>query len=83
MTTAIPENLRLFYALWPDQATRAALMRLQSGLAGRRIAPGNLHLTLAFLGMQPSALLPQLAGALDSTSGALSAWLKALPAELV
>lgn len=60
MTSASPENLRLFYALWPDQATRAALMRLQSALTGRRIAPGNLHLTLAFLGMQSSALLPQL-----------------------
>jgi HPt (histidine-containing phosphotransfer) domain-containing protein len=28
-------------------------------------------------------LLPRLAGALDSTSGALTAWLKSLPAELV
>lgn len=60
MTTASPENLRLFYALWPDQATRSALMHLQSGLTGRSIPPGNLHLTLAFLGMQPSTLLPQL-----------------------
>lgn len=60
MTAASPENLRLFYALWPDQATRSALMHLQSGVVGRRIPPGNLHLTLAFLGMQSSALLPQL-----------------------
>jgi RNA 2',3'-cyclic 3'-phosphodiesterase len=60
MTTASPENLRLFYALWPDQATRSALMCLQSGVVGRPIPPGNLHLTLAFLGMQSSALLPQL-----------------------
>lgn len=60
MTTASPENLRLFYALWPDQATRSALMRLQSAVSGRPTTPGNLHLTLAFLGMQSSALLPQL-----------------------
>lgn len=60
MTTANPENLRLFYALWPDQATRSALMRLQSSVLGRRVPPDNLHLTLAFLGMQSSTLLPQL-----------------------
>ena len=55
-----PENLRLFYALWPDQATRSALARLQAGVAGRPVQAGNLHLTLAFLGMQSRALLPQL-----------------------
>jgi 2'-5' RNA ligase len=60
MTTASPVNLRLFYSLLPDQATRLALMRLQSGVVGRLIPPENLHLTLAFLGMQSSALLPQL-----------------------
>lgn len=60
MSTVNPENLRLFYALWPDQATRSALVRLQSGVPGRLTAPDNLHLTLAFLGMQSSQLLPQL-----------------------
>lgn len=60
MTSSSPEKLRLFYALWPDQATRSALMRLQSAIRGRPTTSENLHLTLAFLGMQSSALLPQL-----------------------
>lgn len=60
MTSSSPEKLRLFYALWPDQATRSALMRLQSAVRGRPTTSENLHLTLAFLGMQSSALLPQL-----------------------
>jgi RNA 2',3'-cyclic 3'-phosphodiesterase len=51
---------RLFFALWPDAATRAALAALQRGLRGRATAPENLHLTMAFLGMQPSAVLPVL-----------------------
>ena len=52
--------LRLFYALWPDDATRAALTALQDDIDGRPTAPANLHLTLAFLGQQPAAALPQL-----------------------
>lgn len=56
-------SLRLFFALWPDEATRSALAGLlppgQSG-AGRPTAPENLHLTLAFLGMQPAQVLPAL-----------------------
>jgi HPt (histidine-containing phosphotransfer) domain-containing protein len=34
-------------------------------------------------GAAARALLPRLAGALDTTSGALTAWLKAQPSELV
>ena len=50
----------LFYALWPDDATRAALAQLQSRVQGRLTRTPNLHLTLAFLGPQPDALLPML-----------------------
>jgi 2'-5' RNA ligase len=57
--------LRLFYALWPDAATRAALTRLQAPLHGRPTAPPNLHLTMAFLGMQPVQALPALHGVLN------------------
>jgi 2'-5' RNA ligase len=58
---ATPErSLRLFYALWPDATTRDALARLQRPLAGRQMHPEDLHLTLAFLGAQPAALLPEL-----------------------
>jgi 2'-5' RNA ligase len=54
------DSLRLFYALWPDDAARAELMRLQSGLHGRLTRYDNFHITLAFLGQQPAALLPAL-----------------------
>jgi 2'-5' RNA ligase len=64
MTDAHPP-LRLFFALWPDAATRTALTRLQAPLHGRPTAPPNLHLTMAFLGMQPAQVLPALHGVLD------------------
>ncbi|TAK90173.1 MAG: RNA 2',3'-cyclic phosphodiesterase [Burkholderiaceae bacterium] len=51
---------RLFYALWPDAATRTALATLCAQLPGNRMSPDNLHLTLAFLGQQPQTLLPVL-----------------------
>lgn len=54
------ENLRLFYALWPDAATRKALEKWQPALKGRLVPPYNLHITLAFLGNQPASLLPIL-----------------------
>jgi 2'-5' RNA ligase len=61
--------LRLFFALWPDEAARAALVRLQQRLArppgARPGAADNLHLTMAFLGMQPAALLPEIEAILD------------------
>lgn len=60
MPSTAPESLRLFYALWPDDATRASLMQLQSGIHGRTIPYSNLHITLAFLGQQPAAALPVL-----------------------
>ena len=49
-----------FYALWPDDATRTKLGELQSQIRGRLTRPNNLHLTLAFLGQPPDALLPIL-----------------------
>lgn len=54
------ESLRLFFALWPDDATRTGLMQLQSSIRGRLVTYRNLHLTLAFLGQQPTAALPAL-----------------------
>jgi 2'-5' RNA ligase len=53
-------TLRLFFALWPDDATRARLQRLQAAMRGRVVPYENLHLTLAFLGQQPARLLPML-----------------------
>lgn len=58
-------DARLFYALWPDDPTRAQLTRLQESVTGRKVSPDNLHLTLAFLGNQAKSLLPVLAKMLD------------------
>ncbi len=58
-------HARLFYALWPDAATRDALAALQAQVQGRKVAPANLHLTLAFLGSQPRTSLPLLDSLLD------------------
>jgi 2'-5' RNA ligase len=50
---------RLFFALWPDAQTRAALDQAALALAGkriRRIPAHNLHLTLAFAGRVNAAV---------------------------
>jgi 2'-5' RNA ligase len=60
MHGADPGRLRLFYALWPDEAVRDALVAWQAPLQGRRTQRANLHLTLAFLGTQPATVLPVL-----------------------
>jgi len=48
------KKLRLFFALWPDEAVRDSLARLKHGVAkkctGKPIQTSNLHITLAFLG---------------------------------
>jgi RNA 2',3'-cyclic 3'-phosphodiesterase len=53
--------LRLFFALWPDADAAAQLASIASKLTlkspARRVAPGNYHVTLAFLGEVAS---PQL-----------------------
>jgi 2'-5' RNA ligase len=44
---------RLFFALWPDAATRDAIANTGRELLGRRVKPvppENLHITLAFAG---------------------------------
>jgi len=60
MTAKNAETLRLFFALWPDDATASALTQLQSAMHGRIVPYANLHLTLVFLGQQPTARLPDL-----------------------
>ena len=48
------DRQRLFFALWPDDATRHAFARLaaahQACRRARRVAVENIHLTLEFLG---------------------------------
>jgi 2'-5' RNA ligase len=50
----VPRGLRLFFALWPSDAHRASLTQAAATVvgqvAGRPVPPGNLHVTLAFLG---------------------------------
>ncbi len=66
-------TLRLFFALWPDPQTRAALAALAERVAGetggRATVAANIHLTLAFLGAQPR----ESAAALAARAGAIPA----------
>lgn len=54
MSGAAAGPLRLFFALWPDDATRAALAawseRIHGVTGGRPTRPESIHQTLAFLG---------------------------------
>ncbi len=67
---AEPGTLRLFFALWPDDATRAALNRtgkwLHQHWGGRRMHADTLHITLAFLGSTPVEQLDVLAACADT-----------------
>jgi len=53
---------RLFFALVPDATVRKQVSDLQRnlGVEGRAVSPPNLHVTLAFLGMQETAVIPQI-----------------------
>jgi 2'-5' RNA ligase len=56
---------RVFFALWPDAATRSLLgqaaRRMHQGLGGRRTRDDSIHLTLAFIGNVSVQRLPELA----------------------
>jgi 2'-5' RNA ligase len=64
-----PDTLRLFFALWPDDATRDALNRtgkwLHQHWGGRRMRADTLHITLAFLGSTPAEQLKALVACAD------------------
>lgn len=61
-------SVRLFVALWPDAAARAALAGRRDSIAwpaGTRPTPDDkLHITLHFIGSWPAAALPRLVDAL-------------------
>jgi 2'-5' RNA ligase len=64
-------RLRLFCALrLPSDARQAVADWQNLHLQGvRLVAPGNLHLTLAFLGSRPAAEVPAIAAALVAAAG--------------
>jgi len=53
---------RLFFALVPDALVRRQVHDIQRRLegSGRAVSPPNLHVTLAFLGMQDAAVIPEV-----------------------
>jgi len=53
---------RLFFALEPDDRVRQEVHAIQRSFNGdgRAVKPAQFHVTLAFLGMQPSPLIPDL-----------------------
>lgn len=65
---------RLFFALWPDETLRAALVagtrEVARSAGGRLQSPEQLHLTLVFLGAVPEA---RLGDVLESAAAARGA----------
>jgi 2'-5' RNA ligase len=63
------ERLRLFlgYVL-PDDAVAALAEWQARELRGRIVPPGNLHVTLAFLGSRPAGELPAVVGVLEAAA---------------
>jgi 2'-5' RNA ligase len=60
------EKVRLFCGLRLPEATAEAIAAWQAGLDGGRVVPrDNLHFTLAFLGWQPRARVPEVVAALQ------------------
>jgi 2'-5' RNA ligase len=64
------ERLRLFLALQLPSGVIAALAGWQARelRAGRVVPPGNLHITLAFLGGRPAGELPAVLRALEESA---------------
>jgi RNA 2',3'-cyclic 3'-phosphodiesterase len=54
------KSQRLFFAVWPDEATSQKLAGLQSRVRGRKTHHDDFHITLAFLGQRPVDSLPIL-----------------------
>jgi len=73
-------RLRLFCALCLPEETVESLVHWQARelRGGRLVVPGNLHVTLAFLGSRPSVEVPAIASALrDAAAGAAELRLRA------
>jgi len=68
--------VRLFFALWPDDAVRAGLARWSRDLhalcGGRITPPEKLHVTLAFLGGVEDARVAEVERAADEVAAPLA-----------
>jgi RNA 2',3'-cyclic 3'-phosphodiesterase len=67
----VPETLRCFVALWPNEAARRALdviasAQLQRCPQARQMRAENLHLTLAFIGALPADTVRALQPHIDA-----------------
>jgi RNA 2',3'-cyclic 3'-phosphodiesterase len=63
------ERLRLFLALrLPDDVVASIAEWQNRELAGRVVPPGNLHVTLAFLGSRPAGELPTILRVLEDAA---------------
>ncbi len=83
-----PRKLRLFFALWPNDAKRQALAAATAAAVaqvdGLAVPAANLHVTLAFLGMVPGRRFADLVAiggqgtypAVDLAFDRLEYWLK-------
>jgi RNA 2',3'-cyclic 3'-phosphodiesterase len=65
---------RLFFALWPGEEERAALLHavreLVRASGGRPVPLANLHVTLAFLGAVPATRVPDLSAVASRAAAA-------------
>jgi 2'-5' RNA ligase len=70
---AAGERARVFFALWPDEAVRAALsaaaLRAQAECGGRATAAAKIHLTLFFVGDIDRARITQLEACASAVEG--------------
>jgi 2'-5' RNA ligase len=68
-------TVRVFFAIWPDDAAQKQLAALTERLqaeslcSGRKIEPENIHLTLVFVGEVDSGKLAALCRAADGIKG--------------
>ncbi len=64
MSAPAERTRRLFFAFWPDPATREAMhhaaRKAVRGSGGRPVAAANLHVTVAFLGSVAESLRPEV-----------------------
>lgn len=73
MSRSAAPTRRLFFAFWPDDALRAAVLTATAALCatvrGRAVPAPELHVTVAFLGRRPASELPALIAAARELPG--------------